>query len=942
MLAVALNVSFGLASTRAADSPREKLLLDFGWKFYLGDDWGSGENLMKAGISAGPADPTFCDAAMRVVNLPHDWLVELPFDSKADRSHGFKPSGKKYPENSIAWYRRTFALPKEDANKRIWLDFDGVYRDCIVFVNGYRVGRHESGYDSFRYDITDVANYGGENVVAVRVDVSKAEGWFYEGAGIYRHVWLEKTSPVAIAPDGIFVFGKFPNNVPGDNVEVDVKTQVINSQTNDAATTVTQEIISPSGESVARLEQGLNVNSFLKAEAKGQLSFSNPVLWSPESPKLYRLVTTILLNHETVDREETEFGIRTFAFDASQGFLLNGKPYAIYGTCNHQDHAGVGAAMPDALQYFRVAKLKEFGCNAYRTSHNAPTPELLEACDHLGMLVMDENRLLGSDAENMALLEGQIRRDRNHACVFIWSISNEEHVQGSPTSARIADTMQRDVHRLDPTRLVTSAVSLGDVFTGINSVMDVRGWNYHLDGADSYHQKHPKQPAICTEQASTVTTRGIYTNDTGHGYVAAYDGQPKAGQSAEGWWSFVADRPWMSGGFVWTGFDYRGEPTPYSWPCINSHFGIVDTCGFPKDNFYYYQSWWTDKPVLHLLPHWNWPGREGQNIDVRALSNCEEVELFLNGQSLGRKKMKKNSQLQWNVKYAPGTLSAKGFKGGSLVAETKVETTGNAYAIQLIPYRKSIHADGEDLSIITVSLVDADGRVVPTANRLIHFTLSGPGKIIGVGNGDPSCHEPDVYISQPAMRSGTMNQWWMKTVSKTKDLREVAEKFNDTRLDMVDTSGSSGVLNAGESGVFRSHLFVAEKDLARTNIAIHFGTIKYEGSVYVNGELAGETHETSSPSFELRKFLHAGVNTIAVVVKSHDNSGGLINGVRVDMQSEPVVAYWQRSTFNGLAQVIVQSDKEAGEIKLVASANGLSAATATISSEPGVPRPAVP
>ena len=930
ILGLGLHASRSLATDT---SPRERLLLDEDWKFHLGDDWGTGENLMKAGISTGPADPTFCDASFRTVNLPHDWVVELPFDSKSDRSHGYKPVGKNYPTNSVGWYRRTFILPKTDAGKRIWLEFDGVYRDCLVFVNGYSLGRHESGYDSFRYDITDVANCGGENVVAVRVDASKFEGWFYEGAGIYRHVWLEKTAPVAIAPDGIFVFSKFENNLPSDKVEVDVKTQVANSLTNDADTTVAQEILGPTGETVARSEQELIIGAFSKEEGKAKMFFNNPALWSPESPKLYKLITTVSQNDQVIDRKETEFGVRTFAFDTDKGFLLNGKPYPIYGTCNHQDHAGVGTAMPDALQYYRIAQLKKFGCNAYRTSHNAPTPELLDACDHLGMLVMDENRLLGSDPENMALLEGQIRRDRNHASVFIWSICNEEHVQGTPTSARIAETMQRDVHRLDPTRSVTSAVSLGDVYEGIDGVMDVRGWNYHLEGGDpeNYHRQHPAQPEICTEQASTLATRGIYADDAGQGFVSAYDNNRGLTRRAEGWWSFVATRPWLSGGFVWTGFDYRGEPTPYNWPSISSQFGIVDTCGFPKDSYYYYQAWWTTNPMVHLFPHWNWPGREGQDIDVWCDSNCKEVELFLNGQSLGRKSMKPESHLQWAVKYTPGNLSAKGYNDGQVAAETKVETTGAPAAIQLLPDRSNISADGRDLSLVTVSLVDANGRTVPIADNLVHFNLDGPGKILGVGNGNPSSHEPDFYLATPATRTGTLNRWWMKKVTEGRNHPELGEKYNETRMDQFDSSGDANGLAAGESAIYRAHLYVCADDLEQTSIPIHFGVIKDEGWIYVNGKLAGESHDpTASPSINVRQYLHNGINTIAVLVKSKGENGGLGQGVSVTLQDTPVDASWQRQAFNGLAQVIVQSGKAVGDITLTAHADGLMPATVVI------------
>ena len=421
------------------------------------------------------------------------------------------------------------------------------------------------------------------------------------------------------------------------------------------------------------------------------------------------------------------------AFDAEKGFLLNGEPYELKGTCNHQDHAGVGAAVPDRVQYFRVARLKEMGGNAYRTSHNPPTPELLEACDRLGMLVMDENRLLGSDAANLDRLAGLVLRDRNHPSVVMWSIANEEGVQTSATGGRIGDTMQRLIHQLDPTRPVTMAANVGNEFAGINAIIDVRGWNYHIGKImDDYHAAHPAQPNVGTEQASTVCTRGIYANDKERGYVSAYDDNaPEWAHTTETWYKFFAARPWLSGGFAWTGFDYRGEPTPYGWPCINSHFGIVDTCGFPKDNFYYYQAWWTDRPVLHLLPHWNWAGREGQEIDVRCFSNCDEVELFLNDQSQGRQAVAKNSHLRWKVKYAPGALSAKAFKGGQLLLEEKTETAGPPSRLLLTPDRAALNADGEDVSIITVAVVDAQGRVFPIASNLVNFELTGPGRILG-------------------------------------------------------------------------------------------------------------------------------------------------------------------------------------------------------------------
>jgi beta-galactosidase len=754
----------------AQDSPRERLLFDFGWKFHLGDDWPEAINLEKAGMSKGPAGRKFDDSQWQTVNLPHDWAVQLPFDKTASYNHGFKPVGPGFPQNSVAWYRRTFDLPSQDAGKRIWIEFDGVFRDAQVFVNGWFIGHHEGGYNGFRYDITDVANCGGRNDVAVRVDASKFEGWFYEGAGIYRHVWLVETAPLAIAPDGIFVWSQFKDNLPRGRPDIHVQVHLLNSLTNDADATVTAQIISPEGQELASVHKTVTAPGGSTTEVDQTTRISKPELWSPESPTLYKLVTTVESGGQTVDREETAFGIRTVAFDPDKGFLLNGEHYEIKGTCNHQDHAGVGSALPDRLQYFRISRLKEMGCNAYRTSHNEPTAELLEACDQLGMLVMDENRLLGSDPANLALFQQQILRDRNHPSVVIWSICNEESRQTDADAGRVGATMQAFVKRLDPTRPVTCAESVGDVYSGLMSALEVRGWNYHVGpDMDDYHRKHPEQPEVGTEQGSTVGTRGIYKTDKARGYVTSYDVSSKAGRTAESWWGYFADRPWLSGGFYWTGFDYRGEPTPYKWPCINSHFGIMDTCGFPKDNFYYYQSVWSEKPVLHLLPHWTWPGKEGQSIDVWCYANCQDVELFLNGQSLGRKTMPRNGHLEWEVPYAPGTLSAKGYDAsGEVVSATAEDTTGAPTAVELHPDRNTISADGEDISIITVSVHDEPGHVVPTATNLVHFAIQGPGRIIGVGNGDPSCHEPDQYPGQSGWERSVFNGLAQIIVQSTK------------------------------------------------------------------------------------------------------------------------------------------------------------------------------
>jgi beta-galactosidase len=928
----------------AANGGREKLLMDSGWSFHLGNDWGSGLNLSKAASSSGPADVMFNDADWRKVNLPHDWAVELPFDQNSDMAHGYKPIGPNFQNNSVAWYRRTFDVPAADAGSRLWLEFDGVYRNCDVFVNGWFIGNHKSGYDGFRYDITDVANYGANNVVSVRVDASEFEGWFYEGAGIYRHVWLEKTSPLSLAPDGVFVCSKFRNNVPEGAAEIDVEASLFNTLASAASATVNCEIISPDGKSAAKFKQTGQVGSEAAQVVNLSAKVSAPVLWSPESPKLYKLVTTVESGGKIVDRKETEFGIRTLAFDATNGFLLNGKHYPVQGTCNHQDMAGLGSALPDAMQYFRIAKLKEMGCNAYRTSHNAPTPEMLEACDHLGMLVLDENRLVGSDEENLRNLRGQIMRDRNHPSVFAWSLGNEEWgSQGTASGAASIRTMQNLAHSLDPTRECTAAVNGSYGNTGFITVLDVKGFNYNLGSIDPYRRNHPGATFIGTETASTVTTRGIYANDTEKGYVAAYDYITKNrggtlvnpvtwGETAEEWWTFYDARPWLSGGFAWTGFDYRGEPTPYQWPCINSHFGIMDMCGFPKDNYYYYQSWWTDQPVLHLMPHWNWPGKEGQDIDVRVLSNCEEVELFLNGQSLGRQKMKKDSELKWSVKYAPGVLSAKGYKGGQVIAETKVETTGDPAAVQLAPHHSTIKADGEDVSVITVQVNDAQGRMVPTAGNEITFEINGPGKIIGVGNGDPSSHEPDKYIEN--VSSLPVTSWHMKAVDGTTDRPEIATDFDDsgwpTAFAGQDGSGRrGGFAQFSRTNVYRGVFEMPENTSGTVSLLVRdLGERQW---IYLNGKPIAKNiqRDEAGQEFNLDSAtLHSGKNVIAIIATPQSGGRGRGRGDR-NAGSPAIVKIvtppgdWKRSLFSGLAQVIVQSTRQPGEITLTASSPGL-------------------
>jgi beta-galactosidase len=949
LLATALALGSGLRLAAADDAPSEKLLMDAGWRFHLGNDWGAGYGLAKAGTGYGPAGTAYSDASWRIVDLPHDWAIELPFDQTADGSHGFRAIGEGFPQNSIGWYRKTFELPASDSGKRLWLEFDGVYRDCTVIVNGWFVGHHESGYNGFRYDITDLANCGGTNVVSVKVDATQAEGWFYEGAGIYRHVWLVKKEPLSVAPDGIFVYTRFKDNMPKGAAEVHAETKLLNALSSSVDTTVTWRVISPDGDTVSLLSQQATIAGSATAQLGQRGRIQSPQLWSPENPKLYTLVTTVVTGGKTVDTVTTSFGIRTVGFDANRGFMLNGEPYQLKGTSNHQDSAGVGSALPDAIQYYRISRLKDMGCNAYRTAHNPPTPELLDACDKLGMLVMDENRQLGSDEHHEELLQEQVERDRNHPSVAIWSIGNEEfEVEKTITGQRVAATLQAFLKRIDSTRPVTINADLGNVWTGVDAAVEVRGWSYHVGpDMDAYHKEHPLQPNVGSEQGSTVSTRGIYANDPVRGYVSAYDDNaPSWAQTAETWVSFFGTRPWLSGGFVWTGFDYRGEPTPYGWPCINSHFGIMDTCGFPKDNFYYYQSQWTEKPMVHILPHWNWPGREGQDIDVRTQSNAEEVELFLNGRSLGRKPMPKFSEIKWAVPYAPGTLSARAFIGGRVVAENKVETTGAPRAVHLTPDRADLNADGRDVALVTVSISDPQGRIVPTALNKVSFEVEGAGKIIGVGNGDPSSHEPDTYVATSTFRTIAIGGWRWKKMKDTygTSMPEEGVGFDDSSWDPADVSGDVGSLGLREQAIYRTRFTVTAADLDSAAVEIVFGKVAGGTAMYVNGQKIGGTIDPRSAMvYDVKSILHPGENVIAVPTANYGPEGsGLSRGVSLRLQQQPSPLSWSRSAFNGLAQVIVQTGKVPGSIKVVARSDGLETGSVVLTAQAAPARPSVP
>jgi beta-galactosidase len=750
--------SSGSAQALPAVAPRERLLFDFGWKFMFGHGsdpardlnfgFGQGDFAKTGNLKFSKAG--FDDSKWRKLDLPHDWAVELPFvhdDGKVDgenpmQSHGYKPLGRRYPETSVGWYRREFDVPAADLGRRVLVEFDGVFRSVLVFVNGCFIGRNDNGYAPFHFNLSDFLAYGARNVIVVRVDASFGDGWFYEGAGIYRHVWLTKTDSLHL--------GKWESTVRatmnGESASLSLSTVVWNEGKQAENAKVSWKILDASGKTVATAEaplQPVAIDVPLAYSATAQLS--NASLWSAETPNLYSAIVSVEADGKLRDAERVTFGIRTALFDPNKGFSLNGQSIKIQGTCNHQDHAGVGAAVPDALQWFRLGVLREMGCNAVRTSHNMPTPEWVDACDRMGMMMMCETRQMSSNPEGLAQLEMMVKRYRNSPSIILWSIGNEEFLlQGemAEQGQKIAASMVRRCHELDPTRVVSAAVN-ADNEKGLSLSLDVIGFNYHLEFPDGYHKKHPDKAIYGSETSSAISTRGVYTSDKLRNLVNDYNGVVPWGETAEAWWTLYGSRDWLAGGFAWTGFDYRGEPTPYGWPSINSQFGIVDMCGFPKDTFFYYKAWWGKEPSLHVFPHWNWEGREGDEIPVWVYTNLEEVELFVNGKSAGSKKVPHLGHVEWKVKFEPGSIEARGSRGGQVVLTEKRETTGEAAALRLTADRTTINADGEDVAVIKVEGLDKDGRLVPTADNLVAFKVAGEGALIGVGNGDPNCQESD-------------------------------------------------------------------------------------------------------------------------------------------------------------------------------------------------------
>jgi len=913
---------------------REQILIDKEWHFAFGHlydtekDFGHGtayfSYLAKAGYGDGPAAASFDDRAWRLLDLPHDWAAERPFQENGSFSHGFKASGKGFPDYSIGWYRKTISIPKSDLGRIISIRFDGVFRNSKIWFNGHYLGTEESGYLGFEYDVTDYINYGGENTIAVRVDASMEEGWYYEGAGIYRHVYLSKKAPLHVAANGTYI----SSEIKDGKAEVRAQVTVLNKGIYQGEIEVEQTIFDPSGKQITSSTEKGTAPAFHKtAVFISAFNVDRPALWHPDHPYLYRLITRIKQNGTISDLYETTFGIRTIRFDAAEGFFINGEHLKLKGTNNHQDHAGLGTALPDGMHYFRIKKLKEMGANAYRCSHHPPAPELLDACDKLGMLVIDETRLMGINDLHLNQVRRMIERDRNHPSIFCWSAGNEEWaIESNITGERIANTMQAYIRSLDPTRPVTIGISSG-FKSGISSVAEVMGYNYLGNGdIDAHRNQFKQQPGMGTEEGSTFATRGVYfTDDTKH-YQSAYDRKPRPSfYSIEEGWKFYAARPYLAGMFIWTGFDYRGEPTPYGWPSVTSYFGMMDLCGFPKDNVYYLKSWWDKKPVLHIFPHWNWPGMEGREIDVRAYSNCDEVELFLNKKSMGRKKMELYGHLEWKVPYQAGALEAIGYKDGKKQLSSIQKTSGAPAKIRLTADGQDLKAPG-DVIIVTAEVTSKNDEHVPVANNGLTFSISGGGKIIGLGNGDPTSLEKDRFIDELSLVpvSGLLEQ-----PLSNAELPVQLPVLDEDKW--VNAFKGRDYKHQAPAYIYRG-MFDLKSTASNDKVNFFYKKIGEDALVFINGTRVDASADDSQKYLLSATILKQGKNTLHIIVrpaqKIHEwdavnTDPGIIQMIS---PSEP----WNRRLFNGYAQVIIQTDGSGKDIILSATGEGLRPGTVKI------------
>jgi len=919
-------------SANTTEPGRERLSLDRGWLFHLGDivspevkGHGASYGYGKAGFAWGPAGTTYDDGDWRALNLPHDWAVEGPFDAQENLAQGYRPRG-------VGWYRRYLRIEPQERGRQFELQFDAIATHATVWVNGILVHRNWSGYNGSNINITPYLRYGDEmNTIAVRADAVPMEGWWYEGAGIYRHAWLLKRAPLHIVTDGLHATPRLNRN---GQWTLPVAVALKNGGKAVANAVVEVTLRDPAGALVATRRSTVQVPVLAQAQARLSLEIAKPALWSLEHPQLYQVSARVLLNGTAVDEVSLTTGLREMRFDAVRGAFLNGQHVKLQGVSIHQDHAGVGVAVPDAIWEYRLRRLKELGSNAIRFTHGAPAAEVLDMADRMGFLVMDENRNFNISPDYLQQLEWLVRRDRHHPSVVLWSLFNEEPMQSTEAGYDMTRTMAAAVKALDDTRPVTAAMNGG--FFGPYSVahaLDVVGANYQVDAYDRFHQQFPNVPFTSSEDTSAFMTRGVYTTDQRTNVFASYDDDYASwGNSHRDAWEAIARRPFVAGGFVWTGFDYRGEPTPNQWPAVNSVFGIMDLNGFAKNAYYIHQvQWIKDRPLVHIAPHWNWAGREGSDIRVMVMSNAEKVALLLNGQQLGEQQVDPYRMNYFMVPYAAGKLEAIAYQGSKQVARTAVETTGPAVRIELVPDRDALRGDGRDAMPVTVRAVDAQGRAVPLSDAEVRFAVTGTGQSIGHGNGDPTSHEDEkgptrrlfnglaqlivqsfdnscgelvvdasaeglaparlvlpvraaaAPPTQPVSEApiNTVNYWRISPSSSNRpDPNQALADFDMNTWEYGDPPmlhANHGIADAGYR-IFRAS-FTPRKKLADGSAVLHFLGLAGRAEIWLDGQLIGRKDDFAPAPLRVMLPAGAGARQLNVLVEGSQGQASGIEGV---------------------------------------------------------------
>lgn len=910
----------------------KRTLLNECWEFLLGNDLSTFplDGFKKCSAAEGPAERLLEYNHWERIDLPHDWAIALPKSPEADhwlggrnKTHFHNGMTERHSDaervDNIGYYRKNLPWDPAWEGKRIFLEFEGVFRDAEFWVNGVYMDRHLSGYTGFLFEITDQLLPDETNSIAVRVNADQPEGWWYEGAGIYRNVWLLVGEPAYLKPYETVVTATLDGAVHASAI-------LVNDTAEPVSKTAVWEVCAPDGAIVASAESTVTAPPYGEGATEADLQVADPLLWHVDRPHLYTL--TLRVGDEATSER---FGFRSFRFDPDEGFFLNGAPLKLYGACVHQDFGGVGVALSDNLNRYKIAKLKEMGINAYRTSHHAPSPSLLRACDELGMLVMDETRTFGTSPEALRQLESLVKRDRNHASVFLWSIGNEEFsIQNTDWGRRMAVKATRIVNALDPTRTVTYGGNNGLHYEGINGGVPVRGVNYLRCGKiDQYHREHPEQPIIGTEESSYVLSRGDVVNDPASGRIDSTGAVTMGwGSTPKGWLKHVESRPWYAGGFLWTGFDYRGEPSPFPEIAFSSYFGTIDLCGMEKPPFYYYKAWLGKEPVLRLLPHWN--GTEGETVTVSTFTNCESVTLTLNGRVIGTKTVERYDAPVWELPFEAGTLVAEGVKGGRIYRD-ELRTAGKTAEIRITPVLPAETAG--DVAVYELSGFDRDGVPCLAASDAVTLSAVG-GRIVGVGNGDPL---DEGYEQKPRVEEAR----YLRIFGSEDGLYPVPQRMPNTEKQNAWSASARDILYREEASdcdpmfeddyrvIIKSEKIVQEPQeyvySTRFSGAEGFRYVEFErlhGAVTVelDGTVLGDNLKGLSRENRPYRFyadFTEGTHTLTVRTLLSDGTRGAMSGY-VKLGREKVEPWTVRLHY-GKARVFVRPDEAGAPVTLRAS-----------------------